>query len=216
MSEFKNIKNIIFDLGNVLCDIDFKRTVDAFQTLGGDKIDLNLENYMDHPIFGGIEKGEISAAQFRDQIREMLQSDASDDIIDEAWSAVIVKSDIERIKLIKSLRKNYRIFILSNTDEIHIARATQLFKDDFDIDFFGLFEKCYYSHELALEKPGFEIYNTVLADAGIKAEETLFIDDKADNIEAAKQLGIMSYLFDNKKEKLEEIFNSKKVFKKEV
>ena len=206
MINLKGIKNIIFDLGNVIVDIDFERTVQAFQELGGDKIDLNLENYMDHPVFGAIEKGEITPAQFRDEIRRMLQKDVSDEAIDKAWGAVIINTDQERIDLIKALGKNYRLFILSNTDAIHIARATSIFKNNFGLDMESLFEKCYYSHELAMEKPGLEIYKAVLNDARLAAKETVFIDDKKDNIEAALALDIQAYYLDAGKEALTSLF----------
>ncbi len=197
MIDLNGIKNIIFDLGNVIVDIDFNLTVEAFQALGGGKIDLNLENYMDHPIFGAIEKGQITAAEFRNEIRFMLGNESvSDEEVDKAWAAVIINSDNERIDLIKELGKKYRLFILSNTDEIHIAHAKNIIRKNFGVEMESLFEKCYYSHELAMEKPGLEIYNSVIADAGLVPEETLFIDDKNDNIEAANHLGIKGYHLD--------------------
>lgn len=202
----KDVKNIVFDLGNVICDIDFKRTVDAFQQLSGNDIDINLDNYMDHPVFGAIEKGEITPAEFRDRIREMLQCDVSDEKVDAAWAAVIVNTDMERLNLLKELGKSYRLFILSNTDEIHIRRVLKVVKEDFNINFTDLFEKCYYSHEMGMEKPGDEIYMTVMADAKIEAQETLFIDDKLDNIEAAKNLGIKTYHYVKENETLSSIF----------
>lgn len=197
MINLSGIKNIIFDLGNVIIDIDFKRSVEAFQALGGDKINLNLENYMDHPIFGAIEKGEISTDEFRQEIRQMLNNkNLTDETIDQAWSALIINSDKERIDLIKALGKKYRLFILSNTDEIHITKAKRIIHKNFNVEIEELFEKCYYSHELALEKPGLEIYKTVLQDANIQAKESVFIDDKLDNIEAALSLGIKAYHLD--------------------
>lgn len=207
MINLEGIKNIIFDLGNVIVDIDFELTVQAFQKLGGDKIDLNLENYMDHPIFGAIEKGEITPAQFRDEIRRMLQKEVSDEQIDQAWGAVIINTDQARIDLIKKLSTDYRLFILSNTDAIHIARATAIFKNNFNIDMEALFEKCYYSHDLAMEKPGLEIYKTVLNDAGMLAKETVFIDDKEDNVEAALSLDIQAYHLDTEKDSLCSLFS---------
>lgn len=202
----KNIKNIVFDLGNVLVDIDFNRTVEAFQKLGNDNLDLNLDNYMDHPIFGAIEKGQITTAEFRDRIREMLDSEVSDEEVDKAWAAVIINSDSERIELLKRLKSKYRIFILSNTDEIHITRALKIFKDNFDVDFTSLFEKCYYSHEMGMEKPDAKIYLEVLNDAKLIPEETLFIDDKLENIEAANLLNIKGHHHLHGEEKLVDLF----------
>ena len=206
MVDLSGIKNIIFDLGNVVIDIDFNLTVNAFQALGGNNLDLNLENYMDHSIFGAIEKGEISPAQFRQEIRHLLQEDLSDTTIDQAWAAVIKDTNHQRINLIHTLSKDYRLFILSNTDAIHIAQAQSVFSSKYNVDMEKMFEKCYYSYQMMMSKPGLEIYKAVLNDAQIKAKETLFIDDKKDNVEAALTLGIQAYWLDIQRESLTSIF----------
>lgn len=204
--DLSGVKNIIFDLGNVICDIDFNLTVEAFNKLGSDKVDLTLDNYMEHPVFGALEKGEISTEQFRDEVRSLLELDLSDQQIDEAWAAVVINSDQARIDMLSELGEKYKLFLLSNTDGIHIEKAVRVINETTKGDFLSLFEEVYLSHLLKLAKPSAEIYEFVLNDADMKASETLFIDDNLPNIEAARQLGIQSYHFDSKKEKLIDLF----------
>jgi HAD superfamily hydrolase (TIGR01509 family) len=202
----KQIKNIIFDLGNVICDIDFDRTVKAFNDLSETSLSISVEDYIHHPIFGGLEKGKLSTSQFRDEIRELLNTEVSDAAIDKAWAAVIINSDQERMDMLKSLSKEFRIFLLSNTNEIHINAATKIFKDSFDVDFLGIFEKTYLSHEVGMAKPNASIFTHVLEDANLVPEETFFVDDNLPNIEAAKKLGIQSHHFNPQAEKLPTLF----------
>lgn len=206
MIELKGIKNIIFDFGDVICDIDFKRTVDAFSQLSANKLSITVEDYIHHPIFGGLEKGEISTSEFRDAIRGLLQTEASDEAIDLAWAQVIINSDQERLAMLKELNKNYRVFLLSNTNEIHVTTAFERINTTLDVDFRSLFEKVYFSHLLGMAKPNSEIYHHVLSDGNMLASETLFVDDNKANIEAALKLGIRSYHLHPREEKLVDLF----------
>ncbi len=206
MIDLKGIKNIIFDFGNVICDIDFQLTIDAFARLGGPKLNISVENYINHPVFGDLEKGIISNDKFRTKIRELLQVDASDQAIDDAWSQLIINTDKERIDLLKRLKVHYHLFLLSNTNAIHIATAYNRINEDFDVDLESLFEKIYLSHLLGMAKPNKKIYEYVINDAQIKASETLFIDDNKDNIIAARSLGYKTYHLNPNKEKVSELF----------
>ena len=206
MINLEGIKNIIFDLGDVICDIDFKRTVDAFSQLSESTLELSVENYIHHPIFGGLEKGDINLDQFRMEIRSLLKTKASDTAIDEAWAQVIINSDQERMDMLKKLNANYRIFLLSNTNSIHVSTAFERINNSFDVDFRSLFEEVYFSHQLGMAKPAANIYNYVLEDAKIEACETLFIDDNKANIEGAQQLGFKTYHLKPREEKVADLF----------
>lgn len=206
MIDLKGIKNIIFDLGDVICDIDFKRTVDAFSKLSVNTLSITVEDYIHHPVFGGLEKGEISTSEFRDEIRQLLQTDASDEAIDHAWAQVIINSDHERMALLKKLNKDYRVFLLSNTNEIHVNTAFHRISDTLGVDFSALFEKVYFSHVLGMAKPSPEIYHHVLNDGQMIASETFFVDDNKANIEAAQKLGIQCYQLKPRQEKLVDLF----------
>lgn len=206
MLDLKGIKNIIFDFGNVLCDIDFQRTVDAFSLLSDNKLSITVEDYIHHPVFGGLEKGDITTAEFRDEIRSLLKTDASDEAIDNAWAQVIINSDYDRLIMLDKLNLDYRVFLLSNTNEIHVNTAFHRINETFDVNFNSFFEVAYFSHLLGMAKPNAEIYTYVLNDAGIVAEETLFIDDNEANIIAAQKMGIQTYLLNPKEENVADLF----------
>lgn len=200
------IKNIIFDFGDVICDIDFQRTVDAFSQLSQMPLSITVEDYIHHPIFGGLEKGEINTAEFRIEVRQLLQIEASDEAIDEAWAQVIINSDQERMAMLKELNKRFRIFLLSNTNDIHVQTAFRRINESFELDFRSLFEEVYFSHQLGMAKPDATIYNYVLDDAKIVASETLFIDDNKANIEGAKKLGFRTYHLKPREERVVDLF----------
>ena len=206
MINLEGIKNIIFDFGDVICDIDFKRTVDAFSQLSNAPLDISVENYIHHPVFGGLEKGDITLEEFRNEIRSLLKTNASDDTIDNAWAQVIINSDQERINMLKNIQGRFRTYILSNTNDIHINTAFDRINTSFDVDFRSFFDKVYLSHEIGMAKPDDAIYNYVLKDANIIASETLFIDDNKPNIEAAHRLGFKTYHLKPREEKVSDLF----------
>lgn len=206
MINLEGVKNIIFDFGDVICDIDFKRTVAAFSKLSSSALSITVEDYIHHPIFGGLEKGDIGLGEFRDEIRKLLNTDASDDAIDNAWAQVIIGSDRERMDMLYTLKKDYRLFLLSNTNDIHIDTAFGRINNKLNVDFGAFFEKTYFSHQIGMAKPSDRIYNYVLNDANIVASETLFIDDNKPNIEAAAALGFKTYHLRPREEKVSELF----------
>jgi len=186
----KNVQNIIFDLGGVLLKIDAQQTIQAFRKLGmPDLIGAGGWSY-NHQVFLDMEAGKLNDAAFRDGIRELLPQPATDAEIDRAWCSMILELFPERIELLKKLAADYRIYLLSNTNAIHLRFFNALFEQDFNFPFADLFVKAYYSNEIGRRKPAQETYEYVLADAGLKAEETLFIDDSLANVEGAKKTGM--------------------------
>jgi len=186
------IKNIIFDLGGVILNIAPERTVKAFAALG-------LENplgergwFYHHDLFYMLEQGASSPEEFRDNVRKLLKRDISDSAIDQAWCAMILDIPADRVEYLKSLRHHFRIFLLSNTNEIHRQQYFRDFKSEYGFVFSELFEQDYYSHMMGMRKPNPDIYIKVLENHGLLPEETLFIDDSEENIRAASGLGIQS------------------------
>jgi glucose-1-phosphatase len=190
-----NIKNIIFDFGAVIYDIDADRTVQAFKALQITEFDSFhdfLTSHSDESLFVDIETGKISPAQFRDKIRSWSKYKLSDKAIDFAWNAMLVGYVKERLDLLCELKTKYRTFLLSNTNIIHWEYFTTQLKE---FGFSGLdefFEKDYYSHDLKMRKPDLDIFKYVLNDSKLVARETLFLDDNLKNIEAAQMAGIPS------------------------
>lgn len=185
------IRNIIFDLGNVILNLDFNASIQAFQALGLDKAMLNRKLAYADPVFYQLEIGEISPETFRERLRQILKNhDASDQQIDDAWCAMVLDIPAKRVKTLLQLGNKYRLFLFSNTNAIHIGRLLLEFRKENGFDFPSLFEKVFYSHEIQARKPDLEAFQKVIELAGIIPNETLFIDDLEKNISAAKEAGL--------------------------
>jgi len=186
----KTIRNIIFDLGGVILNINPQLTVEAFHKLGwddfynGDKQSLNKE------LFFNLEKGNSSPEAFRNTVRQMIDKQMSDEEIDLAWTAMILDIPADRVKYLEELKKSYRLFLLSNTNEIHRIKFHRSFKADFGYSFYNLFEHSFYSHKMGMRKPNPQIYLQALKEANLDPKETLFIDDIEENIDAARTTGM--------------------------
>jgi len=185
------IKNIIFDLGGVILNIDFQRAADSFKKLGLDDFEGLYSKATQSKLFDRLEKGLISAAVFRTELRELAGIEMSDQQIDQAWNDLIIDFPPARLQLLKDLRANYKLFLLSNTNRIHADFYNQDLRDTHGIDGLEeLFDKVYYSHDIALRKPDAAPFEYVIKDQNLKVEESLFIDDSLPNILTANQLGL--------------------------
>lgn len=194
----KKIKNIVFDLGNVILDIDTDLSKLAFTKYGLTDFDKLYTLAAQSEIFDRLEVGSISPSEFYNEFRQLTGTDLSNEIIEECWNALIIDYTQERIDLLIKLEKDYRIFILSNTNIIHYHSYTKLLSEKYNIKGLeSIVEKAYFSHEVGLKKPDASIYEFVLKDSKLEAEETLFIDDNSFNIDAAKSLGIETVLLEN-------------------
>lgn len=192
--DLKGVKNIIFDLGNVIVDIHYDRTLAAFRDLGFSNFDKIYSLYKQTDLFTNLEVGKIPGDDFCKGLRDNGMESLTNQQIKTAWSLMIGDLTPETYQLLKKIRINYRTFLLSNTNEIHIDHFTKEVKQSFGKDVLPeMFEKLYYSHCVQMRKPNLEIYEHVLQDAGLKPEETIFIDDLSENIEAARQTGILAY-----------------------
>lgn len=188
------IKNIIFDLGGVLLDIDTNKTTTAFEHLGVKNFNNNYSLHKADALFDDLEKGKVTEQDFYEGIREMAKQPLQDDQIREAWNALLINFREKSLQHLSHLQKEYKLYLLSNTNAIHYRAFQQIFqnqtgKNDFD----NFFVKAFYSHLVGLRKPEKEIYRLLLTDTGITAEETLFIDDLTKNTEAAAALGINTH-----------------------
>ncbi|MCB0479836.1 MAG: HAD family phosphatase [Flavobacteriales bacterium] len=188
------IKNIIFDLGGVVLNIDYHLTEEAFYMLGISKEQIMYSKLEQGGLFDDLETGRISPSEFRNELREFSFLGLTDLEIDNAWNALLLDLPKKRIDLLKSLKPKYRTFLLSNTNKIHFNAYSSNLKQEHGMDGLeSLFEKTYYSHNLGLRKPQPEIFKLVLDENGLKADETLFIDDSEQHIKAAQSLGIRTH-----------------------
>ncbi len=192
----QHIKNIIFDYGNVIFMLDFQKLKDGWNTLAIDHTDAFFAHGVQDPIFDAFDKGQVTPAEFRDFIRKKSgKADLKDQEIDAAWNSLLLGVDKGTHEVLDQLNKKYRTFLLSNINPIHYGFIMDYLKKEFGFESNDhLFEKTYYSHLVGIRKPDRAIFEKVLSENGLKPEETLFIDDIAANLEAAKALGIKTYL----------------------
>ncbi len=185
----KMIENILFDLGGVLLTIDMKKTTEAFTRLGWKEAGMQNISNGGYPVFENLETGKDDVVQFRNNIRKVLPGKISDEEIDQAWNAMLVDFPADILKYVESLKPRFKLYLLSNTNELHVKRFTEIFHAKFGYNFDNLFVKAYYSNEIGFRKPDSRAYTSVLNDASLQPEDTLFVDDLKLNTEAAEKLG---------------------------
>jgi glucose-1-phosphatase len=189
--DLTGIKNLIFDLGGIIINIDFQLTFEAFAKASGKDVLSTIKKFEEEKIFARFEKGDYSEKELRFLINKELNTSLSDDAIDRAWNALLMDIPMLRLEMLKELAKNHRLFLLSNTNSIHIPAVNRILQQTCGVEKLDLlFERVYYSYEIKMAKPDVKIYEFVLRDNDLKAGETLFIDDNADNIKGAAKAGI--------------------------
>jgi len=204
---YKNYKNIIFDLGGVILNIDYSLTVEEFIELGITDFKKLFSQAKQNHFFDLMDKGTISPDDFRTEMKKHLKSPVEDYRIDEAWNAMLLDLPNERLDVLNQIKATHRIFLLSNTNKIHIDAFHLYLEKDFGIpDLSAYFEKMYFSYKVGMRKPDAEIFKLVLHENNLQPYETLFIDDSAQHIEGAKKLGIETYWLDTTKESITDIF----------
>jgi HAD superfamily hydrolase (TIGR01509 family) len=186
------IKNIIFDLGGVIINLDNRRTEEAFTAMGV----RNFRDYFGHgfaaAFFKEYEVGKISDQEFIQSIRQLAGlSQVPDQAIIDGWNALLLDFPAERIQLLNHLRNSYRLFLFSNTNALHLAALRQIWTDSFgDGSLEDHFEKTYYSHLMGMRKPDPESFGFILKENELIGQETLFVDDAIVNVEGAEQAGL--------------------------
>jgi glucose-1-phosphatase len=188
------VNNIIFDLGAVIIDIDYHRTADAFRQLGLIHFDDIYSKKKQSDFFDRFEKGELAEEEFLKEIKSHLPGAISADQIINAWNAMLIGIPAERYSWLESLRKHKRIFLLSNTNHIHVKAFSKMIDADYGIKKFeSLFEKVYYSCCIGMRKPDREIFDKVISDNHLDLSQTIFIDDSPQHIEGARKAGLISH-----------------------
>jgi HAD superfamily hydrolase (TIGR01509 family) len=185
------IKNIIFDLGGVLLNLEMEKTRNAFISLGMENFDQHFTQAKQAGAFDLFDCGKISPDEFRRELKKHLPQNTSDESIDHAWNAMLKDLPAERLKLLRNLSKKYRLFLLSNTNEIHITAFSTYLKKTFGFsDFSDYFENHYYSCRIGMRKPNADIFEFVLRENNLNAAETVFIDDSIQHVKGAEKVGI--------------------------
>ena len=189
-------QNIILDLGGVILDIDYHRTISAFHTVGIKDAQLFYSQQFQVSLFDQLEKGMISENDFYDAVRLFSGKELSNEVIEKCWNALLIGLPQENIRTLFELKKKYRLFLLSNTNSIHEkAYRRMIVQQHGDFIFDAIFEKMYLSHHLHLRKPEQAIFEYVLHDANLVKSETIFIDDSIQHVAGAKAVGLHALLF---------------------
>ena len=187
-------KNIIFDFGGVILNLDYERTTDAFKDLGIKEFDQSYSQLNQTDLFDKFERGEISTAVFRDGLRKAFDQPISDEKLDKAWNAMLLDLPSERLRILERLHSEKRISLLSNTNEIHVQSFESSLKDAQGLDnLTGFFDHVYYSCRTGMRKPESRIFEMVIKEQNYIPAETLFIDDSHQHIEGARKVGLNAY-----------------------
>lgn len=190
-----SLKNIIFDLGGVLINIDYKKTAEAFSALGVRNFNEMYTQFTANELFESLERGDTTEAVFYEHMTQKGAKLLKPGEVQQAWNAMLLDFRLESFQFLESLKEKYNLYLLSNTNPIHKEAFDKLFREQTGKDSIDTyFLKAYYSHLIGFRKPNADIYRFVLDDAGIKAEDTLFIDDSVNNLEAAEKAGIKTHL----------------------
>ena len=195
------IDTIIFDFGDIFINLNKQATIDALKNLGlqewNDDLDqLNIQ----------FEKGQISKENFLLGFQKQIPN-ASLDEISVAWNAILLDFPLYRLEFLQKLSQKYRLFLLSNTDSIHIETFEKETGTSFYSDFYQCFEKVYFSFEMGMRKPDSEIYNFLIKQHDLSAKNTLFVDDKKENTDAALALGLHIWHLQVGKEDMIDLFD---------
>ncbi len=183
-------RNIIFDLGGVLLNINPLLSLIEFEKISGIRQDELKRRLAGENIFEKFDTGSLSPDQFRSELCKIMCRNVNDSEIDRAWNVLLLDFPPQRVELLEQLRKNYRVFLLSNTNDIHFRQYTKEFYQNYGFRMTDLFEQLFLSYEIGIHKPDAGIYTFVLQTAELKPEECLFIDDLKANIDAAALQGI--------------------------
>ena len=189
----KGIKNLIIDFGGVLIDLDRSRCIENFKKLGLPNVEVMLDLYHQQDFFHNYEKGLISSEDFRNILREKIGKPVTDAQIDDAWNSFLLSIPEYKLDLLLRLRKDYVVYLLSNTNDLHWQWSLQHVFPYKTFRAEDYFEHIYLSYEMKMAKPDVEIFQKVLDDTGINPKETLFIDDSEANCRTAETLGISTY-----------------------
>ncbi len=194
------IKNIIFDLGGVILNLDYAKTVDEFKKIGLLNFQDLYSQKMQNILFDDFEKGEVSSAEFISCLIDSENLKIKEIDFINAWNAMLLEIPVKKLEFIDALKKDYKVFLLSNTNEIHINKfEDDLKKNNMLNQFYKCFDKVYYSSRMGKRKPDENCFKQVLEENQLVPQQTLFIDDSVQHIKGAKRIGIETFHLEKNK-----------------
>ncbi|MGN6540514.1 MAG: HAD family hydrolase [Ginsengibacter sp.] len=189
----QKFKNIIFDLGGVILDVDYNLTRTAFEKLGVTHFDEMYSQANADKLFQKLETGEITDDVFYKEFNRCTGLQLSDEEIRKAWDAMLLYFRGKSLEFLERIRPRYKTYLLSNTNYVHIAAFKQTLHQQIGVRTLEeYFDEAFYSCEIGLRKPDAACYEWVLKNLKIQPDETLFIDDSLHNIQGAKKAGLQT------------------------
>ncbi len=182
---------LIFDLGNVIIDIDYQRSLQLIRNELPPTLHDKVDGFYLTDFHKDYETGRISSEVFRNSVRDYFEQAWEDQRVDDLWNSLLGKIPASRLQLISKLRENFQVGVLSNTNLIHIHAVNRILKEDHALENFDpIFDWVFLSHEMGLAKPSPEIYEKMLVDLGTSGDRVIFFDDLEANVNGAKSVGI--------------------------
>lgn len=194
MVSLNKISTLIFDFGGVIINLDLPLCIRNLKAIGAHDAEKYLSNFGQAGFFLQWERGEIDLLQFREEIRKISEGNPSDEDIDAAWCSFLQDIPGSRIQLLMELKKKYRLLLLSNSNPLHIDVSAKNEFGKYGFSLNDIFDHCFISYQMGMTKPDPAIFHKLLNESGLKADECLFLDDGAKNVDVARSIGIPSYL----------------------
>ncbi len=183
------LKNILFDLGGVIYDIEMSRTQEAMEALMGKEMGLTLfSKTTQHALISLYEMGKISTSEFLSELRKQFGVNATDAQIAAAWNAILIGVIPGRVELLQQLKPHFNLALLSNTNELHYAYIHAEC-----VPVYAQMQQCFFSCKMGMRKPNPDIFEATLAALGWQTEETLFVEDSPPNILGARNVGLATF-----------------------
>ncbi|MFN8280090.1 MAG: HAD family phosphatase [Saprospiraceae bacterium] len=187
------LQNIVFDFGGVLLNLDESRTIKGLQEVLDPALSADLMEQVIHPY----ERGEISEEAFFNRLQRRSVKVLNGDAYFYIWNAMLLDMPEQRLNMLRELRKQYKLYLLSNTNITHVRNVFRYLHNTHGVkDFGSYFQEVFLSHDIHLRKPDQAIYEYVIHRAGIDPALSLFIDDKPENTEAASACGFRVWTHD--------------------
>jgi len=201
----KKIKNILFDFGGVIISLNKQNAINRFKEIGLTNVEDYLNEFRQSGIFLELEEGKISREEFYNEFNKLVGKEVPEADIDSGWMAFLLDVPEYKLQLLKDLRKQYNLYLLSNTNPVIMGWANSDKFSPTGEPISAFFDKCYYSFEIGAAKPDKAAFEAVIRDSGINPEGTLFLDDGQANLDAAAKVGFQTYLA-NQDEDLRKVF----------
>lgn len=199
----KKIKHIFFDLGNVLLDLDYPRARKQFKELLGEDWDFEKGVVEANELFAAFQTGRMGEKEFFEEMQRQTSRPVETEDLIAAWNSMLDKLPWQRFAMLRRLKNNYQLFLISNTNPTHLRHFNRLLREENGLglkDFETLFVKTYYSFRMGMGKPDPAVYQYLIEDSGVRPADTLFIDDLEENIRSAEAAGMQGYLHDFRQE----------------